>query len=205
MLCASPAGEEASVPRFASSSLRLMSARLATGRTTLTSRSCRCRSIHLLTSAAAVARHLRVAAELLQVGGLHVIEATHPADLSPGGVSHTEWTEVRGDTIVDARFRMHINRVTEDQVVPVTLEVVRNTVRRGSAAGAGGRNTVPSTATPRLRQEDRWFIPDLDRWHTIIGMVANLRLVAALGDFNVNVPFEHAAAWRLILVLKRTA
>jgi ribosomal protein S18 acetylase RimI-like enzyme len=161
-------------------------------------------SIHLLTTAAAMVRHLRVAAELLQVGGLHVIEATHPADLSPGGVSHTEWTEVRGDATVEARFRMHVDRMTLDRVVPVTLEVLRTTARKSSAAGVGGRPSPQASPSPRLRQEDRWFIPDLDGWHRIIGTVQNLRLVAALGDFNVNVPFEHAAAWRLILVLKRT-
>jgi hypothetical protein len=145
-----------------------------------------------------------VAAELLQVGGVHVIEATHPGDLTPGGVNHTEWTEVRGNATVEARFRMHVDRLTEHRVVPVTLEVVRTTARKSSAAG-GGRPPALSSPTPRLRQEDRWFIPDLEGWRQIIGMVDNLRLVAALGDFNVDVPFEHAAAWRLILVLKRIA
>jgi SAM-dependent methyltransferase len=147
-------------------------------------------SIHLLVGPAAVERHLRVAAELLRPGGLHVIEATHPADLTPSGVNHTEWTEVRGDTAVDARFRMHLERLTPDRVVPVTLEVVRRAGRKGAGA-------------PRLRQEDRWYIPDLEGWRAILARVPELHLAAALGDFNVDVPFEHTAAWRLILVLKR--
>jgi hypothetical protein len=33
--------------------------------------------------------------------------------------------------------------------------------------------------------------------------VPEFTLAATLGDFNVDVPFEHAAAWRLILALRR--
>jgi ribosomal protein S18 acetylase RimI-like enzyme len=149
-------------------------------------------SIHLLTAPAAMERHLRVAAEFLRPGGLHVIEATHPADLTPAGVNHTEWTEVRGDITVDARFRMHLDRLTADRVVPVTLEVVRTTGRKGAGGGA-----------PRFKQEDRWFIPDMEGWRAIQATVPELHLAAVLGDFNVDVPFEHTAAWRLILVLKK--
>ena len=153
-------------------------------------------SIHLLITPDALTRHLRVAAALLRVGGVHVIEATHPADLTPSGVHHTEWTEVRGETTVDARFRMHIDRITADRLVPVTLEVVRTTGKKGGPSVVGA---------PRFRQEDRWFIPDLEGWRAIIARVPELELAAALGDFNVDVPFEHSAAWRLILVLKRRA
>jgi hypothetical protein len=149
-------------------------------------------SIHLLTAPAAMERHLHVAAESLRPGGLHVIEATHPADLTLSGVNHTEWTEVRGDTTVDARFRMHLDRLTADRVVPVTLEVVRTTGKKGAVVGA-----------PRLKQEDRWFIPDLEGWRAIQATVPELCLAAVLGDFNVDVPFDHTAAWRLILVLKK--
>lgn len=147
-------------------------------------------AIHSLVTPEAIERHLRVAAELLGEGGLHVIEATHPHDLLPGGVNHTEWTEVRGDTTVEARFRMHADRATEDRVVPVTLEVARS---------IGGKKN----GGPRWKQEDRWFIPDLPGFRAIIERVPELRLSAALGDFNVGVPFEHPAAWRLILVLAR--
>ncbi len=158
-------------------------------------------SIHLLTAPAAMEAHLRVAAALLEPGGLHVIEATHPADLSPSGVSHTEWTEVRGDTTIDARFRMRLDRMGADRVVPVTLEV-RTTGKKGAVEdGAAGSRA----RSPRLRQEDRWFIPDLAGWRAIVERVPELRLVATLGDFNVGVSFEHAAAWRLILVLRKVA
>jgi ribosomal protein S18 acetylase RimI-like enzyme len=149
-------------------------------------------SVHLLTTPAALERHLHLAAELLRPGGLHVIEATHPADLTPSGVHRTEWTEVRGDTTVDARFRMFIDRITPERVVPVALEVVRTTGKKGASPGA-----------PRFKQEDRWFIPDLPGWHSVLARVPELRLVATLGDFNVAVPYEHTAAWRLILVLKK--
>ena len=155
-------------------------------------------AIHLLPGAAAIEAHLRFAAELLQPGGLHVIEATHPSDLTPSGAHHTEWTEVRGDSVIDARFRMHLEKTTAEdggQSVPVTLDVVcSHGARKGSAAPRGQQ---------RLRQEDRWFIPDLAGWKQIIARVPGLEIAAALGDFNVGVPFEHTSAWRLILVLKR--
>lgn len=149
-------------------------------------------AIHALITPAAIERHLAVAAELLRPGGVHVIEATHPGDLLPTGVNHTEWTEVRGDTTVEARFRMHVDRVTAERVVPVTLEVSRSTGSNGRKSGG-----------PRLRQEDRWFIPDLPGFRAIVERSPDLALAAALGDFNVDVPFEHPAAWRLILVLAR--
>ncbi len=88
--------------------------------------------------------------DLLCPGGVHVIEATHPADLTPSGVHHTEWTEAHGDTTVDARLRMHIDRITEGRLVPVTLEVVHTTGPRGGGKGS-----------PRFKQEDQWLVPDL--------------------------------------------
>lgn len=155
-------------------------------------------AIHLLPGAAAIEAHLRLAAELLQPGGLHIIEATHPADLTPSGVHHTEWTEVRGDSVIDARFRMHLDKIIAEeggQSVPVTLDVVcSHNARKGSVSPRGQQ---------RLRQEDRWFIPDLAGWKQIVARVPGLEIAAALGDFNVSVPFEHTSAWRLILVLKR--
>lgn len=152
-------------------------------------------SIHQLTTPEALERHLRIAASLLLPGGLHVIEATHPADLLQAGVSHTEWTEMRGEHVVDARFRIHTERATPERVVPVTLEVV-----------CSGKKTVTGGGQPAitsLKQQDLWYIPDLAGWRRAIANVPELALVATLGDFNVDVPFEHAAAWRLILVLKR--
>jgi ribosomal protein S18 acetylase RimI-like enzyme len=149
-------------------------------------------SIHLLATPDAMERHLRLASDALAPGGVHVIEATHPADVTTAGLNQTQWTEVRGDTTIDARFRMHSERLTPERVVPVTLEVVCTTGKK-----------APGPGTPRLRQEDRWFIPDLDGWREIVGRVSTLRLAATLGDFNVAVPYEHSAAWRLILVLKK--
>jgi hypothetical protein len=110
---------------------------------------------------------------------------------------------------------MHLDRLTEARVVPVTLEVVRTTGKKG-AASTGGTPAPPGTpapsahagatpAPPRLRQEDHWFIPDLEGWRAIVARVPELTLAATLGAFNVDVPFEHSAAWRLILVLRRTS
>ncbi|AUX31454.1 MULTISPECIES: GNAT family N-acetyltransferase [Sorangium] len=150
-------------------------------------------AIHQLATPAALERHLRLAASLLLPGGVHVIEATHPADLTPSGVNRTEWTELRGDQSLDARFRIHIERATPDRAVPVSLEVVCSARRNGGAP----------RELSSFRQEATWYIPDLAGWRRVAERVPELSLVATLGDFNVDVPFEHVAAWRLILVLKR--
>ena len=52
-------------------------------------------------------------------------------------------------------------------------------------------------------QERDWFVPDLDAWRRIVAAVPDLEIAAVLGDYRVDVPFEHAAAWRLLLVLRR--
>jgi ribosomal protein S18 acetylase RimI-like enzyme len=152
-------------------------------------------TIHQLGDPAAIEAHLRIAAELLRPGGLHVIEATHPGDLTPQGVHHTEWTEVRGDQTIEARFRMHVDRL-EGRRVPVTLDVVCSSGRKGAGA-------APALPAPRLRQEDRWYIPDIEEWRALVARVPSFTLAAALGDFNVEVAFEHTASWRLLLVLRR--
>lgn len=153
-------------------------------------------SIHHLTSIEALRRHLSVAASLLRSGGVHVIEATHPSDLLSSSGKQTKWTEVRGDQVIVARFRMHIDRATQDRVVPVTLEVVCSSKRSGQPPS-------PAPNASILRQEELWFIPDLAGWHRVIAEVPEFKLAAALGDFNVDVPFERPEAWRLILVLMR--
>jgi ribosomal protein S18 acetylase RimI-like enzyme len=148
-------------------------------------------SVHQLVSEDALVRHLEAAAAALRAGGVHVIEATHPADLGQSGVNHTEWTELRDGLVIDARFKMHIDRIADDRTVPVTLDVVCNDAgKKGPPRG-------------RLKQEDRWFIPDLPTWQSIAARVPELELVAALGDFNADVSFDHAAAWRLILVFRK--
>lgn len=151
-------------------------------------------SIHQLGDAKGIEKHLSLAASLLAPGGVHVIEATHPEDLLPSGVNHTEWTEVRDEQTIAARFRMHIDKLGTDRVLPVTLEVTC-TPKAGSPAG--------NRAVASLKQEQRWFVPDLDEWKRIVARVPELTIAAELGDFNVEVPFEQMEAWRLILVLKR--
>ena len=151
--------------------------------------------IHPLGNAKDIEKHLKLAASLLAPGGVHVIEATHPSDLTAAGVSHTAWTEMVGDKVIDARFRMHVERMSPERVVPVSLEV--------SYAVKGAPAATAQKPQPSLRQDGEWFIPDLAGWRSIVGAVPDFTLAAALGDFNVEVPFEHQSAWRLILVLKR--
>ena len=148
--------------------------------------------IHQVKTAKDVEKHLKVAASLLAPGGVHVIEATHPSDVTATGVSHTEWTEMVGDKVIDARFRMYIERMSPERVVPVSLEV-----------SCAVRGAPPGKPQPSLRQDGEWFVPDLAGWRSIVAAVPDFTLAAALGDFNVEVPYEHQSAWRLILVLKR--
>lgn len=157
-------------------------------------------ALHQLTTPSAMIAHLRSAASVLSPSGLHVIETTHPLDLTPTGVHHTEWTEVRPDAVVHARFRMHIDRAAphgETSIcatactVPVTLEVV-----------AEGRAS-PASRLRSLRREDTWLVPKLADYRAMLADVPELVLVATLGDFNPDVPADHPAAWRLILVLRK--
>lgn len=158
-------------------------------------------AIHQLTTPDAMIQHLRGAASVLAPSGLHIIEATHPLDLTPSGVHHTEWTEVRKGAVVHARFRMHIDRATSGpngpeagamrRTVPVTLEVVSE------------RREGPASPLRSLRREDVWFVPTLPDYRAMLAEVPELQLVATLGDFNPDVPFDHPAAWRLLLVLRK--
>lgn len=148
-------------------------------------------AIHQLATRAAMIEHLRRAASVLAPSGLHIIEATHPLDLTPAGVHHTEWTLVRPDVVVHARFRMHIERAAA-RTIPVTLEVVTEP-----------KKNVAARPLPSLRREDMWFVPTLDDYKSMLAEVPELTLVATPGDFNPDVPFDHPAAWRLLLVLRR--
>ena len=73
-------------------------------------------------------------------------------------------------------------------VVPTTLEVVCS--RKGEKIRS-------------LVQQGEWFIPNLPGWKQIVDDAPAFELAAVLGDFRVDVPFEHPSAWRLNLVLKR--
>lgn len=148
-------------------------------------------AIHQLAAPDAMVRHLRSAASLLSPSGLHIVEATHPLDLTPSGVHHTEWTEIRSDAVIHARFRMHVDRA-RGRTVPVTLEVVSE------------RRDAPSSPLRSLRREDVWLVPTLADYRAMLAEVPDLSLVATLGDFNPDVPADHPAAWRLLLVLRKT-
>lgn len=147
-------------------------------------------AIHTVGSAAALQAHLEAAAASLRSGGLHIIEATHPSDLSPSGEQRTEWTEMVGELVVDGRFTMDVSQL-KDGVLPVSLEI--SSTLKG----------VQGHSYRTLRQDSHWFVPTEEEWRSICGASSKFSLEAMLGDFNVDVPSSRDSAWRLILVLRR--
>lgn len=147
-------------------------------------------AIHRLTSEASIAAHLDAAAELLGVGGVHVIEATHPSDLEVARAKTVAWTELRGHFAVHSKFILDVKRRAADGTLTATLDVRCNDTRA---------NTVVAT----LQQQERWLVPDAEGWARIVAKSGRFEIVAMLGDFNLDIGEGQAGAWRTILVLRR--
>ena len=77
-------------------------------------------------------------------------------------------TAVEADKAQGAAHRLKIKGnlslrgVTKPVEVPVTLEVLCSTKKNGNGNGNGSGGPKPS-----LRQEDTWFIPDLEAWRAV--------------------------------------
>ena len=147
-------------------------------------------AIHRLTSESAIGAHLDAAAELLGVGGVHVIEATHASDLDVTRAKTVAWTELRGRFSVHSRFLLDVQRRATDGTLTATLDV-RCT------------DTEASAVVATLQQQERWLVPDEAGWRRIVESNGRFEIAAMLGDFHLDVGCEQAGAWRTILVLRR--
>jgi hypothetical protein len=147
-------------------------------------------AIHRLTSESAIAAHLDAAAALLGVGGVHVIEATHPSDLDVAHAKTVAWTELRGRFAVHSRFNLDVHRRASDGTQAATLDVRCTDTER---------NAVVAT----LQQHERWLVPEAADWERIVSKSGRFAIAAMLGDFHLDVGCDQPGAWRMILVLRR--
>ncbi len=144
-------------------------------------------AIHQLDDEADLKAHLQTCAESLREGGLYVIEATHPRDLTPAGQHQSAWSVQSAEGKVDATFTLDIARLEAPGRVPVRLEL---RAERGEDKKTWW-------------MDSRWFIPDERGWERLLGEVPQFECVARLGDLSLATPFESPAAWRLVLVLRK--
>ena len=148
-------------------------------------------AVHRVGSAESMIRHLERVADLLAPGGVHVIEATLPADALPGGNNETVWTERRGQWEITSRFRIVVDRRAASGAVPTILDV---RCRRGDTEEVSGR----------FHQEELWIVPDADGWRSLVARAGRFEIAALLGDFHLDVAWNQPGAWRMIVVLRRT-
>ena len=147
-------------------------------------------AIHRLTSESAIVAHLDAAAELLAVGGVHVIEATHPSDLEVARAKTVAWTELRGRFAVHSRFNLDVKHRARDGTLTATLDV-------------RATDTEASAVVATLQQQERWLVPDAAGWERIVEKSGRFEIAAMLGDFHLDVGCDQPGAWRTILVLRR--
>lgn len=145
-------------------------------------------SIHLLGSELAIVAHLRVCARSLRPGGIYVIEATHPDDLTEGGAHQSRWEERSDGTAVVSEFRFDLAH-RDGPRVPMSLDI--------SARGADCLHAS--------RVQGIYYVPDLDGWTRIVEQVPELEWIARRGELGTSLAYEDATAWRLVLVLRRRA
>jgi hypothetical protein len=156
-------------------------------------------------------RHLAAVRAHLVEGGLYIVELAHPADIfAPEPRTSSEWTvdapdglhaEVhwggRGDRIDPltqvTNEHMTITATSKDGTIRTVSDVVPNrfwtlteftaAVALANARAGGG----PGGAA-----------------HASGGPAAGFELVATYGDFDETTALDAPAAWRMILILRRT-
>ena len=135
-------------------------------------------------------RHLQRVADLLAPGGVHVIEATLPADATPEGNTETVWTERRSQWEITSRFRIVVEERAPSGAVPTVLDV---RCRRADSDEILGR----------FHQEELWIVPDAEGWTSLVERAGRFEIAGLLGDFKLDVAWDQPGAWRMIVVLRR--
>lgn len=147
-------------------------------------------AVHRVGSSESMVRHLQRVADLLAPGGVHVIEATLPADATPEGNTETVWTERRSQWEITSRFRIVVEERAPSGAVPTVLDV---RCRRADSDEILGR----------FHQEELWIVPDAEGWTSLVERAGRFEVAALLGDFKLDVAWDQPGAWRMIVVLRR--
>jgi SAM-dependent methyltransferase len=136
--------------------------------------------------------HLTAVGRHLAEGGLYIAELAHPADcLSAQPRTSSDWTSDIGDGVVTVRWGG--GRDVIDPVTQVTKEHVTVTYRKTGEAVRTVTDMVPNRF---------WTATELD---AAIRLAGGFTVAARYGDFDGDVSLSAPGAWRMILVLRRTA
>ena len=139
--------------------------------------------------------HLAVVAAHLVPGGLYIVELAHPADFfAQVPRTSSEWTIEAGG--VRAQVRWGGRQDAIDPLTQVTAEHMTIT----ATAADGTIRTVSDVVPNRF-----WTLTEFTAAVRLANAAgALLTLVASYGDFDLTTGLDAAAAWRMVLVLRRS-
>jgi SAM-dependent methyltransferase len=146
-------------------------------------------------------RHLSAVRDQLAVGGLYIVELAHPADFfAPQPRTSNDWTVEAAGVHAEVRWGGRGDRI--DPLTQVTNEHVTLTV----TASDGTIRTVSDVVPNRF-----WTLTEFTAGVALANAVrprtlgGGFELVATYGDFDEVTALDDPTAWRMILVLRRTA
>jgi SAM-dependent methyltransferase len=146
---------------------------------------------HLFTLDDLVAHLTSVAGQVTE-GGLYIMELAHPADaLSRDQRTSSDWVTDLDDGSVSVRWGGPQDRI--DPITQVTSEHVVVTYRKDD----GTVRTVTDEVPNRF-----WTATEVD---AAIRLAGGFTIAARYGDFDGDVSLDAPSAWRLIMVLRRSA
>ncbi len=146
-------------------------------------------------------RHLATVRDQLAAGGLYVVELAHPADFfAPQPRTSNDWTIDAAGVHAEVRWGGRGDRI--DPLTQVTNEHMTIT----TTAPDGTIRTVSDMVPNRF-----WTLTEVTAAVALANAVrprtpgGGFELAATYGDFDQATTLDDPAAWRMILVLRRTA
>jgi SAM-dependent methyltransferase len=146
-------------------------------------------------------RHLAAVRDQLAVGGLYIVELAHPADFfSPQPRTSNDWTVDAGGVHAEVRWGGRGDRI--DPLTQVTNEHMTITM----TAADGTIRTVSDVVPNRF-----WTMTEFTAGIALVNALrprtpgGGFELAATYGDFDEVTALDDPTAWRMILVLRRTA
>ncbi len=150
-----------------------------------------CSFAHLLTNDA-ILEHLRTTADLLDDGGLYIIQTAHPRDFFQEEKSAQKpyWTMTRGETTVITSWgasQTIFDPMTEIDDVTVTYTVTEN------------EQSTEYSSPVRLRRLS------LQTFRALVAQCGRFDIVALVGDMDLNVPLDSSSDshWLIPILQKR--
>jgi SAM-dependent methyltransferase len=146
-------------------------------------------------------RHLTAVRDHLAAGGLYIVELAHPADFfSPQPRTSSDWTVEADGVRAEVRWGSRGDRI--DPLTQITNEHM--TIKATDADGT--IRTVSDVVPNRF-----WTLTEFTAAVALANAVrprtpgGGFELAATYGDFDELTALSDPTAWRMILVLRRTA